>query len=184
MNGHTSSQPEVVTKNTNYDDLEKSYCIFICVGNVPKYLWNTVSYYEFANTKNLGEIEVLSQNYDLMELVIIRIGDRTVEGVAEIIKFLHAVFYGENEIEEYIDFSKNEQFRKELKNMGIMGDHLIHLGEERQLERVKEAEEKAENERKLRLEKAKEAENERQLRLEAERQLQLLKEQLAQTQKS
>ena len=136
----TSSQLAVVTKKTNYNILEKSYCIFICVGNVPQYLWNTVSYYGIANTKNIGNVEINPKNYDLMGLVVIRIGERTMKGVAEIIRFLHALFFNTEEIEDYIDFSQNEQFRKELTNMGITGEHLIQLGEHRQLEKVKEAE--------------------------------------------
>ena len=75
-----------------------------------------------------------------MGLVVIRIGEKTMKGVAEIIRFLHALFFNTEEIEDYIDFSQNEQFRKELTNMGITGEHLIQLGEHRQLEKVKEAE--------------------------------------------
>lgn len=73
-----------------------------------------------------------------MGLVVIRIGEKTMKGVAEIIRFLHALFFNTEEIEDYIDFSQNEQFRKELTNMGITGEHLIQLGEHRQLEKVKE----------------------------------------------
>lgn len=48
--------------------------------------------------------------------VLIRIGEWITEDVTDIIHFLHGIFYNTNEVDSYIDFSKNEQFRKELEN--------------------------------------------------------------------
>ena len=140
----TSSQLDVVNKKTNYNILEKSYCIFICVGNVPQYLWNTVSYYGIVNTKNIGNVEINPKDYDLMGLVIIRIGEQITEGVADIVHFLHGIFYDVEEVEEYIDFSKNEQIRREMGSMSITGEHLIEYGEHRQMEKTEAERKRAE----------------------------------------
>ncbi|MDD3417452.1 MAG: hypothetical protein PHY47_26255 [Lachnospiraceae bacterium] len=121
-----SSQLEVINRTTNYGKLEKVCSIFICVGNVPKRLWNTVSYYQFSNTNNVGEIVVNKRSYDLMDLIIIRLGDLTSENDVDIIRFLHGIFYSvPEELTEYIDFSKNEEFRREVKELGLTGEHLL-----------------------------------------------------------
>jgi hypothetical protein len=39
---------------------------------------------------------------------------------------LHGIFFNEpKELEAYIDFSKNETFRKEVEELGLTGEHLI-----------------------------------------------------------
>ena len=134
-------------KKTNYNILEKAYCIFICVGNVPQKAWNTVSYYGFANTLNIGNITVNPASYDLMGLILIRLGPKITEGVIDIIRFLHGLFYDMEELKNYIDFSQNEEFKRELMNMAITGDHLIELGREQGREQERALTEKAKQER-------------------------------------
>ena len=182
-----SSQLDVINKKTNYDRLQKSYSIFICVGNVPQKLWNTISYYQFVNTKTVGKVDIPVEKYDLMELVVIRIGEEITSGVEDIIHFLHGIFYEPSEVEEYIDFSKNEEFRKELAAMAITGEHLIQYGKgkehaktlaalkraEKAERKLKEIEQKAEQEKqqaqkeKQRAEEARLAEQQKNKELEA-----------------
>ncbi|MGN0406248.1 MAG: coiled-coil domain-containing protein [Bariatricus sp.] len=131
-----SSQLDVVTKKTNYNILEKAYCIFICVGNVPQKAWNTVSYYEFTNTHNIGNMVIKPSNYDLMGLILIRLGPHMTGDMTDIVKFLYGLFYDIKELAHYIDFSQNEIFRKELKNMALTGDHLIEFGQLKERERA------------------------------------------------
>lgn len=142
-----SSQLDVVNKKTNYNILEKAYCIFICVGGVPRYLWNTVSYHELVNTKNVGNVKANPDDIDLMGLVIIRIGEKLGPDVSDIIHFLHGIFYDVSEVEEYIDFSKNQKFREEMENMALTGEHLIEYGEHRQKEKTEAARKRAEAEK-------------------------------------
>ena len=146
-----SSHLDVITKKTNYDKLQKVYSIFICVGNVPAYLHNTVSYYEFVNTQNIGfkdskkakEYICKSENYDLMGLIIVRISEKITENVTEIIDFLHGIFYDIEEVGKYIDFSQNEKLRKELKGMSLTGEHLIEYGRNQERERAEKEKERA-----------------------------------------
>lgn len=55
-----------------------------------------VSYYEFVNTQNIGAEEALfqreQQSWDLMSLIMIRIGVETESDTSEIIRFLHGLF--------------------------------------------------------------------------------------------
>ncbi|MDD3402416.1 MAG: hypothetical protein PHQ72_03535 [Hespellia sp.] len=138
------SQIEVVNAKTNYNKLEKAYCIFICVGNLPQYLWNTVSYYKFTNTKNIGDVVTKEENYDLMGLVIIRIGEAVDKNIIDIIRFLHGIFYDVTEVDDYIDFSDNEEFRKEMGSLAITGEHLIEYGQHIEQENTRKEKERAE----------------------------------------
>lgn len=151
-----SSQVDVINRQTNYDKLEKSYCIFICVGNVPQYMQNTVSYYGFTNTQNVGtrtsQFRTRPEDYDLMGLVIIRIGNHVNRNAAEIIKFLHALFYVTPDLDEYVDFTQNTAYRKELEKMSITGEHLIQYGQE--MEREKAEKELREERKKLEQERS------------------------------
>ncbi|MDD3417453.1 MAG: hypothetical protein PHY47_26260 [Lachnospiraceae bacterium] len=61
-----------------------------------------------------------------MDLIIIRLGDLTSEKDVDIIRFLHGIFYSvPEELTKYIDFSKNEEFRREVKELGLTGEHLL-----------------------------------------------------------
>ncbi|MDD3404357.1 MAG: hypothetical protein PHQ72_13565 [Hespellia sp.] len=141
------SQIEVVNAKTNYNKLEKAYCIFVCVGNLPKYLWNTVSYYKFTNTKNIGEVAAKEENYDLMGLVIIRIGEVINKNIVDIVRFLHGIFYDVTEVDNYIDFSDNEEFRKEMGSLAITGEHLIEYGQHIEQENTRKEKERADKEK-------------------------------------
>ena len=94
-----------------------------------------------------------------MGLVFVRIGEVINENVTDIIHFLHGLFYDIEEVKNYIDFSENEEFRKELGSMAITGEHLITFGRHLEQEKTKEAEKKV-KEAKQEAEKVKqEAEN-------------------------
>ena len=79
--------------------------------------------------------------------ILIRLGPKITEGVIDIIRFLHGLFYDMEELKNYIDFSQNEEFKRELMNMAITGDHLIELGREQGREQERARTEKAEAER-------------------------------------
>ena len=173
-----SSQLDVVTRATNYSKLEKVYVIFICVGNVPKYACNTASYYELVNTKNIGIIEPKKENYDLLGMIIIRVGKELSGREEKIIHFLHGLFYDIEEVKEYIDFSQNKRLREEMSDMSLTGDHLVELGIEQGIEKGIEQGIKQERQNTIIAEKrAQEAEEEKQ---KLEQEVALLKKQLEQ----
>lgn len=49
-----SAQLSLVTESTDYGQLEKCYSIWICCDDIPKNECYSVSFYEIANTKNIG----------------------------------------------------------------------------------------------------------------------------------
>ena len=125
-----SSQLSLVTESTDYDQLEKCYSIWICRDDIPKDERYGISFYEVINTKNIGNTTVKKETYDLMTLVIIKLGHREYHGEKgdegfDLLHFLNAVMYPHREdfIEElsnYIDFSENEElWRKEPRMFSL-----------------------------------------------------------------
>ena len=86
-----------------------------------------MSFYQVTNTKNIGKSEVEEKNYDLMTLVVIRLGDSEYHGERgdegfELLHFLNTVMYPHREdfmeiVSDYIDFSENEELWKEEPRM-------------------------------------------------------------------
>lgn len=133
-----SSQLSLVTKNTDYNCLEKCYSIWICRDDIPKSDRYSISVYGMSNTKNTGTNTVPKENYDLMTLVVIKLGDEVYngekgDGEYEILRFLNAIMYPHKEdfsdtMSEYIDFSKNEELWKEVQNVDGLGWSILEIG--------------------------------------------------------
>ena len=126
-----SAQLSLVTEDTDYGKLEKCYSIWTCRDNIPKEQRYSISFYEIENTKNIGAGGVEKEKYDLLTLVIIKLGDMVYTGDKgsegyELLRFLNAIMYPHQEgfmeaVSEYIDFSVNEELWKE-------GSHMFSLG--------------------------------------------------------
>lgn len=80
------------------------------------------------------------KDYDLLELVIIRLGDKAYHGKEgdegfRLLRFLNAVMYPHRKdfmdtISEYIDFSSNAELWKETKRMDGLGQSIFEEGME------------------------------------------------------
>lgn len=133
-----SSQLSLVTENTDYGSLEKCYSIWICRDDIPKEARYSISFYEVVNTKNIGISTVEKETYDLMTLVIIKLGDREYNGEKgdegfDLLHFLNAVMYPHREdfietVSDYIDFSENEELWKEAPRMTGLGLSIYEEG--------------------------------------------------------
>lgn len=133
-----SAQLSLVTEQTDYRGLEKCYSIWICRDDIPKEEQYSVSFYEIANTKNIGNCTVAKKDYDLIKLVVIRLGDKVYNGDEgsegyRLLRFLNAIMYPHEEnfmdtISEYIDFSANEELWKETKGMFSLGQCILEDG--------------------------------------------------------
>ncbi|MBD5504493.1 MAG: hypothetical protein HDR09_12385 [Lachnospiraceae bacterium] len=138
-----SSQLSLVTETTDYNRLEKCYSIWICRDDIPAGEQYSVSFYKMTNTNNIGnyvctEKDGKERNYDLLELVIIRLGDEAYHGKEGdegfgLMRFLNAVMYPHKEdfmdtISEYIDFSNNEELWKGAERMEGLGQSILEEG--------------------------------------------------------
>lgn len=140
-----STQLSLVTEQTDYRGLEKCYSIWICRDDIPKDEQYSMSFYEITNTKNIGDCSVSKKDYDLMKLVIIRLGDKVYNGDEgsegyRLLRFLNAIMYPHEEdfmdtISEYIDFSANEDLWKETKGMFSLGQCILEDGKKEGMEK-------------------------------------------------
>ena len=119
-----SSQIPVVSPNTDYNILEKCYSIWICRDNIPTKETYSISKYKFTNIEGIYSSEI---NYDMMELVIIRLGKSEWSGEDGIFDFLNLIFYPhgkdfEKRFSKYVDTSQYEELMKEAKKMSGLGE--------------------------------------------------------------
>lgn len=133
-----SAQLDLLTDRTDYGQLEKCVSIWICRDRVPLGEQMSISFYGIRNTRNIGTCHPSRDNYDLMELIVIRLGDSSYcrEG-QDVLEFLSAIFYPHGpefreRISKYIDldsclekeaaegmFSLNEWFYQDGLEAGI-----------------------------------------------------------------
>lgn len=135
------AQLSLVMDNTDYNCLEKCYSIWICRDDIPKKERFSISFMEMCNTKNYGTCYPDRKNYDLLTLIIIRLGDEVYDKAKDepgydVLKFLHAVMYPHKDdfldtVKEYIDFSRNEALWKEMDRMSGLGMSVLLEGEAR-----------------------------------------------------
>ena len=133
-----SAQLSLVTKDTDYRCLEKCYSIWVCRDDVPKDERFSISFIEMANTRNYGKCHPAKKNYDLLSLVIIRLGDEAFRGIEDkakndMMEFLHAIMYPHKEdfldiIKKHISFSDNEELWKEVEHMSGLGESILEEG--------------------------------------------------------
>ncbi len=133
-----SSQLSLLTDTTDYGQLEKCYSIWICKDDIPKRDQYSVSIYEMTNTTNSCKHQIKKEKYDLMTLVIIKLGDMVYNGKKEdewydLLHFLDTVMSPHKEdfldaVKEYIDFSENEELWKEVTHVTGLGMSILEEG--------------------------------------------------------
>lgn len=122
----------LITDRTDYSQLEKCYSIWICRDDIPEEARYSISIYEMTNTKDTGTSRIAKEIYDLMTLVIIKLGNRVYNGnkkdeAYELLRFLNTIMYPHerdflNTMSEYIDFSSNEELWKEVTDVFALNE--------------------------------------------------------------
>ncbi|MDE6971797.1 MAG: Rpn family recombination-promoting nuclease/putative transposase, partial [Lachnospiraceae bacterium] len=69
-----SYQLGVLMERTDYGSIQKVYSIWICNERIPKKLQNTVTMYSIKKTDMIGVTNEPEEDYDLMNVIIIRRG--------------------------------------------------------------------------------------------------------------
>jgi hypothetical protein len=133
-----SSQLSLVFEDTDYNSLEKCYSIWICRDEVPEDERYSVSFYEITNTKNIGNCHPKREDYDLMTLVLIRLGNKEYNGSRDdeghdLFDFLNLIMYPHDgnfmcNVGRYIDFSSNAELWKEAGSMSGLGECVYNDG--------------------------------------------------------
>jgi hypothetical protein len=104
-----SAQLSLAIDGTDYNSLEKCYSIWICRDDVPKDEQYSVSIYEITNSRNYGSCHPRKEDYDL-------------------IMYPHKENFIED-MREFIDFSDNEDLKKEADDMSGLGQCVFTDGE-------------------------------------------------------
>ena len=125
-----SSQLGVATGKTNYADLEKCYSIWICLEDIPVRLRNTMTEYRIRKEDVLGETDEPEEDYDLMSVIVIRMGEKSEE--RGIFDYLNQVFVGNiEEIETYSHIEWEDEFKEDVAmTMTGFSDILVRRGRE------------------------------------------------------
>lgn len=135
-----SAQLSLVTEHTDYNSLEKCYSIWICRDNVPPKERYSISCYEMENNRNFGKCHPKKEDYDLLNLIIIRLGSPECSAGEGILEFLNAIFYPHKKnfldtVQKYIDFSHNEELLEEVSHMSGLGMSILEEGMEKGIEK-------------------------------------------------
>lgn len=129
-----SSQLNLVTERTDYGQLTKCISVWICRDRIPERERFSVSNCKMHNYKNIGEAYMREEDYDLLELIIVRLGSSECpEGKADLFPFLTALFYPQRPnfreiIERYIDFESNRKMEEEVSKMTGLGQSILEEG--------------------------------------------------------
>lgn len=116
-----TSQLNVLTERTDYNQLEKCYSIWICRDDVPKDEKLSVSFYKMVNYYNEGKCAPKQEDYDLLHLVIVRLGDESYESEGkDLFDFLTALMYPRKQgfrknISKYIDVDEIRRICRKIE---------------------------------------------------------------------
>ena len=122
------SQLGVLAENTDYGSLQKSYSIWICNEHIPVDEQNSMTRYRIVKEDVIGHSRDVPENYDLMEVIMIRRGDAEID--EEIFDFLNGIFKSETErVNRYT--GDDPGIAEEVKKMGGFGAALVEKTETR-----------------------------------------------------
>lgn len=123
-----SSQLGRITKKTNYSDLEKMISIWLVNEQIPLALQNTATRYYISKEDFIGDTDEPTDNYDLMEIIIIRRGENG-DITKPIFDFLKGVFDADIQaIDRYTPVSDNPELVKEVTDMPGMSQTIYKNG--------------------------------------------------------
>ena len=124
------SQLGVLTKDTDYGSLQKSYSIWICNEHIPEEEQNSMTRYHIVKEDVIGKSSDIPENYDLMEVIMIRRG--SIEIDEDIFDFLNGLF--KSDVDRVVKYTGGDKvIEGEVKKMGGFGQALVESTEEKVL---------------------------------------------------
>lgn len=127
------AQLNLLTEQTDYGHLEKCYSIWICRDNIPKKEQMSISYYGITNFKNIGNCKPMKEDYDLLQLIIIRLGNRDYQSAqGNVLEFLTSIFYPHKpgfrqKIAKYINVESTLKLQEGSRMIGL-GESIFQEG--------------------------------------------------------
>ena len=123
-----SEQLGRITSQTNYADIEKVVSIWIVNEGVPEEIQNTATRYYIAREDYIGASDEPREDYDLLEVIIIRRGEKK-EISEPLFRYLRGIYEADiEEIDKYTPASANPELREEVQKMPGMSQVIYDNG--------------------------------------------------------
>lgn len=129
-----SSQYGRVFNNSHYEKIEKVYSIWICI-NPPRYRRNSVNLYKFHEEQLYGEVKEKKENYDLITIVMICLGDEDAKEYQGLLRLLSVLFSAKKSVNEKMEILRAEfgiamtqKLESEVKEMCNYSKYVIEKG--------------------------------------------------------
>ena len=135
-----SEQYGTVFADEHYEKIQKAYSIWICPDPAKKRKNGIFKYHTIEDTI-LGKSYTDPQSYDLMEVVIVNLGDADKESELEILDLLNILFSTsatpeekKKRLHEDFDIAMTEEFESEVRDMCNLSRALVDQGIEQGIE--------------------------------------------------
>ena len=132
-----SEQYGTVFTDEHYEKIQKVYSIWICPDPAKKRKNGIFKYHTVEDTIH-GTPYTSPESYDLMEVVILNLGDADKESDLEILDLLNVLFSPSTSPEEKkqrlnddFHIAMTEEFESEVQNMCNLSNGLVALGEDK-----------------------------------------------------
>ena len=132
-----SEQYGTVFTGEHYEKLQKVYSIWICPDPAKKRRNGIFRYHTVQDTV-LGKPYETPDSYDLMEVVIVNLGDADKESDLEILDLLNTLFSlstssetKKNRLQKDFGIAMTEEFESEVQDMCNLGKALVEQGIEK-----------------------------------------------------
>ena len=128
-----SSQLRSLADPKVYNDLQKVYSIWLCIGDVPNYAAGTASLYRMIKDDIIGHIERDPKIYDLMNVIVIRINDK-VACTDDVLRLLQTLCSNNLKADEKIEkltsygIEVNDKISEEVNTMCNLGEYVLEKG--------------------------------------------------------
>lgn len=132
-----SEQYGTVFTKEEYDKIQKVYSIWICPDPVKKHR-NGIFKYRTVEDAVHGTPYTKPDQYDLMEVVILNLGDAEKASELEILDLLNTLFSAtispdakKKKLRDNFNIAMTEEFESEVAEMCNLGSALVQMGEQR-----------------------------------------------------
>ena len=136
-----SSQYGTEFDKSQYDKIKKVYSIWICT-NSPKKRHNTITRYSIKEDYIVGKAVEKVQNYDLLSVVLICLGNEDEENYGGILKLLKTLLSSDTKVEEKKKILQNDfniemayKMEEEVRNMCNISYGILEEGIEKGIEK-------------------------------------------------
>ena len=131
MSRMISSQYGVEFDHAHYENIKKVYSIWVCM-NPPKDRMNTITGYKIHEYPLIGEVKENPSHYDLMNAVMICLGDDPESQDNNILKLLEVLLSNDAKasekkkiLTEEFDISMSEKFEGEVAKMCNISEGVV-----------------------------------------------------------